>query len=418
MKLKKTETQNTVFQSFIFIIIGYIVYQINTSYLSDYLGENFEGYMVAYVFVFFLTLIACIYKQDILMKNKLFGLIAIYLILISIQLINLSFSIPLKENIKVIISCTLWIVFLFFGFIIGYQSKQIGKLSETLLICVLPFLMINLVKLYMDSNDILSWHNPDSFFSIIIFLPFILLLKNNMTKIILIIFFGILSFVSIKRSIILGYSIAILIYIILSFSLSKKNPSKEKNNKIQMFYIPLLIIAGVFIIIRINTFFSNEMPYTPLQRFQMINETGGSGRVEIYNTIFSNINHSDFLSLFFGHGYKAVLVINDDKLAHNDLLEILYDFGVFALLIFLMVAAKILMYGFKMLKKNNRDYFSQVVPAFFAGYLLWIILASMNCIIYSIIYFPVMMLFLGMSIGFYHQIIDKEKVDFCSKKQE
>jgi hypothetical protein len=85
-----------------------------------------------------------------------------------------------------------------------------------LLICVLPFLMINLIKLYQESSNIIYWHNPDFFFSIIIFLPFILLLNNKIIKVLLIIIFGIISYISMKRSIIIGYTFAILIYLILN----------------------------------------------------------------------------------------------------------------------------------------------------------------------------------------------------------
>lgn len=402
MKLRKSKIQNIVFVYFIFILIGYTVYAVNTSYISDYLRQTPKGLMTVYFFIFILIFLYSISQINILLKSDLFTLICVYLILVLIQLTNVVYEATFNEYVKSILFCTQWINFLLLGFIIGYYNQNIEKISAMLLICVLPFLMINLIKLYQESSNIIYWHNPDFFFSIIIFLPFILLLNNKIIKVLLIIIFGIIAYISMKRSIIIGYTFAILIYLILQLILSKKNILKQNTKKNQTFIILLLVIFAIIIFRQINTFVFKEMPITPLQRFEMINETGGSGRVDIYKTIWTNIYYGDFYHFLFGHGYKAVLKINNDMLAHNDLLEIFYDFGFLVLFVFIFIAMKILSYGFKMLKRNDRLYFSQIISAFFAGYLLWIILGSLNCFIYSVVYFPIMALFFGIIIGFYH----------------
>ncbi|NMD00841.1 MAG: hypothetical protein GYA62_14140 [Bacteroidales bacterium] len=402
MKLRKSKIQNIVFVYFIFILIGYTVYTVNTSYISDYLRQTPKGLMTVYFFIFILIFLYSISQIKILLKSDLFTLICVYLILVLIQLTNVVYEATFNEYVKSILFCTQWINFLLLGVIIGYYNQNIEKISAMLLICVLPFLMINLIKLYQESSNIIYWHNPDFFFSIIIFLPFILLLNNKIIKVLLIIISGIIAYISMKRSIIIGYTFAILIYLILQLTLSKKNILKQNTKKNQTFIILLLVIFAIIIFRQINTFVFKEMPITPLQRFEMINETGGSGRVDIYKTIWKNIYYGDFYHFLFGHGYKAVLKINDDMLAHNDLLEIFYDFGFLVLFVFILIAIKILSYGFKMLKRNDRLYFSQIISAFFAGYLLWIILGSLNCFIYSVVYFPIMALFFGIIIGFYH----------------
>jgi hypothetical protein len=400
MKLKKSNIQN-IFLYFIFILIGYTVYAVNSSYISDYFGQTPEGLMKIYFFVFIFTLLYSISKIKILLKSNLFTLVCVYLILVLIQLTNVIYESTFNEYVKAILFCLQWINFLFFGFIIGYNTQNTGKLSAVLLICVLPFLSINLIKLYQESNNIFYWHNPDFFFSIIVFLPFILLLNNKTVKAFLIVLFGIIAYISMKRSIIIGYIFSILIFLIIEFRLSKNSPIKINNKKKQLLFIVFIIIISIPIFKQINMFIFQEMPVTPLERFEMMEETGGSGRVDIYKNLWENIYYGDLYHFLFGHGYKAVLKINNDMLAHNDLLELLYDFGFFILLIFLLIAIKILSYGFKMIKQN-RIYFAHLISAFFSGYLLWIILGSLNCFIYSVIYFPIMTLFFGIIIGFYH----------------
>ena len=68
------------------------------------------------------------------------------------------------------------------------------------------------------------------------------------------------------------------------------------------------------------------------ERFASILSDKGSGRDKVYKATFDLIINTDFTSFLFGHGWNSVVLKSKANLsAHNDLLEVLYDSGVFAL---------------------------------------------------------------------------------------
>jgi hypothetical protein len=100
MKLRKSKIQNIVFVYFIFILIGYTVYTVNTSYISDYLRQTPKGLMTVYFFIFFLIFLYSISQIKILLKSDLFTLICVYLILVLIQLTNVVYEATFNEYVK------------------------------------------------------------------------------------------------------------------------------------------------------------------------------------------------------------------------------------------------------------------------------------------------------------------------------
>ena len=60
-----------------------------------------------------------------------------------------------------------------------------------------------------------------------------------------------------------------------------------------------------------------------------------NGRDEIYTYIFNREDNASFIQFLIGNGYYGVHK-DFGKHAHNDFLEILYDFGIFALLAYVV----------------------------------------------------------------------------------
>ena len=88
------------------------------------------------------------------------------------------------------------------------------------------------------------------------------------------------------------------------------------------------------------------MEVSPLDRFE---DSSGSGRAQIYTKIFDGVMRSSFGSLLFGHGFYATsdytkqsLEFNIAVVAHNDWLEVAYDFGLVGLILYLSILLSIL----------------------------------------------------------------------------
>lgn len=102
--------------------------------------------------------------------------------------------------------------------------------------------------------------------------------------------------------------------------------------------VMLAIVACVLALYMFGDYFNAS-----LGRFNELEEDGGSGRNNIYLLYLYNFWNSDLLQLIFGHGLHGGLWGNGHKhafihlLAHNDWLQLLFDFGVVGAFLYLLM---------------------------------------------------------------------------------
>lgn len=70
-----------------------------------------------------------------------------------------------------------------------------------------------------------------------------------------------------------------------------------------------------------------------LERLLRLSADGGSGRADRWQFVITKLGDSNFFQILFGHGRNALS--SEFFRAHNDFLEVLYDYGLFALLAYL-----------------------------------------------------------------------------------
>lgn len=119
----------------------------------------------------------------------------------------------------------------------------------------------------------------------------------------------------------------------------------------------VLCIGGFLALMPIVSHIQN-MEVSPLDRFE---DTSGSGRSEIYSSIVDGVKQSSFGSLLYGHGFyatadltKKTLGYNIAVVAHNDWLEIAYDFGLVGLILYLSILFFLLKAAIKSEKQESR----------------------------------------------------------------
>ena len=144
---------------------------------------------------------------------------------------------------------------------------------------------------------------------------------------------SILVFLCAKRGAILCQGLIILIFFF-------RSPYKFDR---RVFFA--LCLGGLLVSIPVVSRIQN-MEVSPLDRFE---DSSGSGRAQIYTKIFDGVMRSSFGSLLFGHGFYATsdytkqsLEFNIAVVAHNDWLEVAYDFGLVGLILYLSILLSIL----------------------------------------------------------------------------
>ena len=129
-------------------------------------------------------------------------------------------------------------------------------------------------------------------------------------------------------------------------------------------------------------------------------ETGGSGRIDIWRRALSAIKSQPGY-LLLGHGYGALA--SDIRWAHNDVVEIFYDFGLMGLALYLVFIGKLIRIFFEMKKFGYRHFGA------FAVSMVWWFWGAMTDVFVNYPYW-----FLGIALFWGITIADFEN----AKKQE
>ncbi|MFR6434643.1 O-antigen ligase family protein [Porphyromonas sp.] len=154
-----------------------------------------------------------------------------------------------------------------------------------------------------------------------------------------------LVFLCAKRGAILSQGLIILIFIF-------RGPYKFGR-----WGFAVLCIGGFLALMPIVSHIQN-MEVSPLDRFE---DTSGSGRSEIYSSIIDGVKQSSIGALLYGHGFYATVDLTKrsfgssiGSVAHNDWLEIAYDFGLVGLILYLLILFFLLKAVIKSEKQESR----------------------------------------------------------------
>lgn len=276
-----------------------------------------------------------------------------------------------------IITVLLWpLVFLFANLI--YKKQAVSINSSVLLftiislICIYYFTM-NLFNLTMQLQAMNSKNLPSlnlGFYPLCT-IPWIFLIKRNTLKLLLLFIITIVLIFSMKRSIILILGLIALFYM-FSFLKVKK-------------IIPLIIGTGLFLFILVtivNLINKDAFQYLGYRLEKSVDD-GGSGRTSIYDQVLLTLEKQPVEYWIMGNGHNTVIDkvpsnIEEQVSAHNDFLEVLFDYGIIGLALYMLFHFFILK---RLLYLRTKD------KVFFVSYASsWIIFIVMSLISHLILY--------------------------------
>ena len=234
-----------------------------------------------------------------------------------------------------------------------YSLFQSYNFKAFFLKCVFA-LLVGLVGVYMY---ILLFRNEYVFVGIyaslnasyffIILLPCILFTTSNtLIRAFSIICVTVLVFSSMKRGGIIALALSLLVYYIINVIVNKEN-GERKRRVFPIISFLFLCIALIFLFIQFDLATGGYI----IGRFDAISEDEGSGRLGIYMEVIDKIQKSDFIPFIFGHGRLAVEKVTAYGMpAHNDFLEMFYDYGVIMFILYLVFHIFFLLNIFKLIR--------------------------------------------------------------------
>lgn len=249
----------------------------------------------------------------------------------------------------------------------------------------------NFTKIIQARSDVIAANNM-----IYYGFPLLLLFKNkriSAPEILLTVFIVIASAFSFKRTTLIAVIISLAVYYITRL---KTRVSSAK----KIILIPTFILAMVAIVRKIDEYSGGHIT----KRFSDISATGGNNRTEIWSGTIEAIKNSSFVKLFFGHGFNSVKELMGFS-AHNDYIEIAYDFGVIGLLIYILANCYVLSCVVKARKRNMDEY-----PVFITTYIAFVTLSLFSHVyLYAFVSIPFLMFMGYLCQKVQNGLIDKEK---------
>ena len=239
-------------------------------------------------------------------------------------------------------------------------------------------------------------HLACSYFALYL-LPLVFLIKSKAVRIGFAFLAIIVVVSSVKRGGVLALMLALLTYIFCWLFVAKK----LRFSTIVIGLVGLVVFGTVVYMVGVSDENNNVF-----ERFENVEEDQGSNRIIVWGISANMIEKSDGVQLLVGHGYNSVVADSPIMLsAHNDIIEVTYDYGLIGIILYILSIMATLFYLVKMMWCKSK--YAPPLAMMMVAYL------SLSMMSHVIIYFfaNIVMLTIGYIIGRYeydNMIVDNE----------
>lgn len=240
----------------------------------------------------------------------------------------------------------------------GYVNEKHLKVFFLVMLVVSTILFFKsktLLSIEQDREDVVS----NVGYRFVMLMPFVFLMSRNKlvsTGVLLVMFF--LTVQSAKRGALITFGLGAFIYFL--FALVDSPKSKRLQNIVVSLIIFIIALYFIYDFVQSNEFL--------MRRMEGIS-SGGSGRDRIYSTLYYAWLQSDnLINYIFGFGFVATITHSGTgHLAHNDWLELLVNFGLVGIILYLFIIASFAKY---FLNKRNQTAYRYAMLAIISTWLL------------------------------------------------
>ena len=285
------------------------------------IGRYFS--LLRFIFVAFVSLMCLFIKFK---KTLLYVYLLMFNFYLLLQFFFNSEFLWFSAALNSYTSSCLWIYVYFYSYICTYKYRCFFSVERITCFLSVLFFVLFLRNYIVNASRGIQWSYIESYFMITI-LPVLPWLNVKLRYLV----GGMASLTMLlaaKRTGILMGGVVFMCYM-----------TSRINSLLNFFkaFLFAILIGGIGSCI-ISICFDKQFNHL-FQRFQNISEDGGSGRDIVFAKVFYSIFDSSTGDFVFGHGYNAVLL---DKVgfgfsAHNEFLEVFYDYGLVGIMMFSML---------------------------------------------------------------------------------
>ncbi len=345
--------------SFLFVVsIIYILLNYKTALA---LGVIFKISLVYVAFACLMSMPSMSYGMKILSKSVIIPTLApISLVVFYIYARN----VPDSRGVMQILAFIAFIVFII-GFKRSYSESQSMNLHMTF---------------------------GDGYYALFL-LPFLLTVRSNIMRYLLLFAIGACALLSGKRGMILAFVLGSYAFLLI------QNVVLEK--KFKVLYVVFTPIMGVIILAAMLYYDASNHGFV-LQRFMEIEETNGNGRIDIWIMGIQTFLSSSPFRMLVGHGVYTYEnpILPIVGFAHNDYISTLVYFGIIGFILMTLFSIYLMLTTWKAIK----------IKAEFSSILAYsVVVYSIMMLISIVFYCPAITLFLFASMGYLIGLIDNQK---------
>ena len=279
------------------------------------------------------------------------------------------------------------LLFLFFYVVIRQKPDRHNTANAAfLLLLVFSAVLFLLVFRYQNMYLVRGAAVLNDVYYLLLLLPWVLLCPKALWKYAGIVLIAIIVLWSMKRTALLALTVALVVYFL-----------SEKIRNRTLLDWRWLIVSCLFALISLQVYFyvDDQNEGFLSSRILSAADDGGSGRLDIYQEVFRLQRKSSIDEWLLGHGHDTVRKFNtlqesEYLSAHNDWLEVMFDYGLPALALYCCLHFFLLSYTCRLLVK--RSYYG---PPMAASYILFFMLSLTSHLVLYASYFGYLMSFWG-----------------------
>ena len=274
-----------------------------------------------------------------------------------------------------------WLRLLYPITLLAITTRIFQKNPDEIRWFIIIFLLVLLVAIFktFDSSKLIelsqgvkrqsNWGNAVAGCS-----PFIFLLRRNLLKNVLLFVTIVALIVSLKRTGMLAVIALVIAYIAPMLSFSQVGRLVRPKVFVSLLGSLFLFLIGTFFALR-NSVFLDYISRAQLRIYASEVDIG-SGRLNIWLEGIKIYEEGNPFQILFGRGYcwfhdNAHLTVVGAESLHNDAVEFLVSFGVFGLVLYLLLFGRIVSHGLFFLKSRYDASFALAVVLVFSIYTLF-----------------------------------------------
>ena len=333
-----------------------------------------------------ITLFRMIDVRRIAIKNILTPLLFLMFLIIPTTVLFYGLKTDFTWTVLQVGDALAWIGVFSIAYRVGLQYPGMIKKAAPVLACsiIIYAALFTQVKLFSAGRGIPLISTA---YYTLFFLPFALLSEKKVIKwggTVLVLYTLLLCM---KRTGFIAFVAGIVVYILVEYR------SAPKGSKKRVFVLlgGLLALTAMYFFIMENT----RGTFSVIDRLLSTGQTSNEGREDVWPVVISMIRHSDIIALIFGHGFDTVIENSPLALsAHCDFLEVIYDYGVSGLLLYLTFYKRLWNGFIKMYRQGSE----LAAPMSFTFVTAFVVSLFSHLIIFPT-YFLGFCLFWGLAMG-------------------